>query len=125
MAAYETFASARRMKPVVFRCDERLGEEAGRLAALEMLSQHPKIDAICAPADAFAEGAVGAILRLGRAIPGDIKIATRYDGLRARHCHHSPPLKLHLELVATQAVELLMDAFDGTTKPWLAVQRPN
>jgi DNA-binding LacI/PurR family transcriptional regulator len=116
VSAYETFASERRMKPLVFRCDENLGEEAGRSATLAMLSQHPKIDAICAPVDAFAVGSVRALLELGRAIPGDVQIATRYDGLRARHCR--PPLtalNLQLEAVATLAIELLMEAFDGNS----------
>ncbi|HEY4066781.1 MAG TPA: LacI family DNA-binding transcriptional regulator [Burkholderiaceae bacterium] len=118
VSAYAAFAAARRMKPIVFQGDEKLGEEAGRLTTLEMMARHPTIDAICAPVDAFAVGAVRALHELGRSIPGDVKVATRYDGLRARHCN--PPLtalNLHLEAVATQAIELLLEQLDGACQP--------
>jgi DNA-binding LacI/PurR family transcriptional regulator len=112
--AYEAFASEHRMRPMLYRVDENQGEEAGRSATLDLLKRHPDIDAICAPVDAFAVGAVSALQALERTVPGDVMIATRYDGLRAREC--KPPLtslNLHLDIVAAQAIELLFDHLRG------------
>lgn len=113
-AAYAAFAKAHRMEPISVLADEGLGEEGGRVAARELLARHPGIDAICAPVDAFAVGAAHAVRESGRSIPGDVMIATRYDGRRARECE--PPLTaldLHLEAVATQAIELLLEHLRG------------
>ena len=116
VAAYQAFAKDCQMRPVLKKADERGGEQGGRLATLELLAREPHIDAICAPIDAFAVGAVLALNDLGRRVPDDVMVATRYDGLRARHC--SPPLtslNLHLDVVATQAVALLLDHLRGDT----------
>jgi DNA-binding LacI/PurR family transcriptional regulator len=116
-SAYSAFAGAHRMQPIVSLADENQGEEAGRLATMELIERYPDIDAICAPVDAFAVGAVRALQALGRSVPGDLMIATRYDGLRARDC--SPPLtslNLHLDIVAAQAIELLFDHLRGQTE---------
>lgn len=112
--AYAAFAKAHRMKPITAVADEGLGEEGGRVAAAALLAQHPTIDAICAPVDAFAVGAAHAARDAGRSIPADLMIATRYDGRRARECE--PPLTaldLHLDVVATQAIELLLEHLRG------------
>ena len=114
LAAYEAYATRRRMKPCIATADEAQGEEAGRAATLQLLATHPDIDAICAPVDAFAVGAARALRELGRRVPQDVMLATRYDGNRARQCE--PPvtaLDLHLETVATQAIELLMERMRG------------
>lgn len=114
-SAYAAFAKAHRMQqPIAAVADEALGEEGGRVAALELLARHPQIDAICAPVDAFAVGAVAAARESGRRIPGELMVATRYDGRRARECQ--PPitaLDLHLDVVATQAIELLLEHLRG------------
>ena len=49
-------------------------------------ASHPEIDAFCVPVDAFAVGAVRACTESGRRVPQDVKVATRYDGMRARTC---------------------------------------
>ena len=117
VAAYAEFAAAHRMTPLVVRADEAQGEEAGRAATAELLARHAEVDAICAPVDAFAVGAARALRELGRAVPRDVMVATRYDGWRAREC--MPPLtalNLHLEAVATLAIELLLEHLRGDTK---------
>ena len=114
LAAYEAYATQRRMRKAVVLADEAAGEEAGRTATLELLAAHPDLDAICVPVDAFAVGAARALQELGRRVPQDVMLATRYDGNRARQCE--PPLTaldLHLETVATQAIELLMARMRG------------
>jgi len=112
--AYEAFARAHGMAPLVRRLDERGGEENARLETRRLLAEHPGIDAICAPVDAFAVGAVRAIQESGRRVPEDVCVATRYDGLRARHC--TPPLTavdLHLEEIASLAVTLMLEQIEG------------
>lgn len=67
----------------VIRARAEDGESAGYRAALELLSADSSIDAIYAPLDAFAAGAVRASLDLGLAVPGRVMVATNYDGRRA------------------------------------------
>lgn len=113
-SVYGAFARARGLPPLVRRLDERGGEEHGRLEALRLLAEHPDVDAICAPVDAFAAGAVRAVQELGRRVPEDVCVVTRYDGLRARHC--TPPLTavdLHLEEIASLAVTLMLEQIEG------------
>jgi DNA-binding LacI/PurR family transcriptional regulator len=102
--------------PIVVRADEQGGEAAGQIACLRLLADHPEIDAICVPVDALAAGAVRALHETGRSIPNDVRIITRYNGLRARLC--SPPLTavdLDLDALARQAVALMMRALTGET----------
>ncbi|GGO83560.1 transcriptional regulator [Marinobacterium nitratireducens] len=113
--AYRDFCHEYRMDCLVARADEAGGEAAGARACQALLQQHPEIDAICAPVDAFAVGAVSALQSLGIRVPDDVMVATRYDGLRARNC--TPPLTavdLHLEQVASLAIELLFEHINGS-----------
>ncbi|MCY1369064.1 HTH-type transcriptional repressor PurR [compost metagenome] len=115
-AAFQAFAAAHGQAPLLSLVDEAEGENGGRQAALALLAAHPDIDAFCVPVDAFASGAVTAVLESGRRIPDDVMVATRYDGLRARTC--VPPLTavdLHLDEVAQQAIALLFDHLRGDT----------
>lgn len=113
-AAYRSFARKVRRPCLIARADEAQGEEAGRRETLRLLSEHPEIDGICAPVDAFAVGALEALRESGRRVPMEVKVATRYDGLRARSS--TPPLTavdLHLDQVASLAVELLFEHLRG------------
>ncbi len=66
--------------------DERGGEEAGYAAALRSArGVIQEVDAICAPVDAFAVGAVQACQGDGTPLSRTaLKVATRYDGLRCQ-----------------------------------------
>lgn len=113
-AAYELFAAARGQPALLSLVDEALGETGGRDATLALLEAHPDIDAFCVPVDAFATGALAAIASTGRCVPGDVMVATRYDGLRARTS--TPPLTsvdMHLDDVARLAIGLLFDHLRG------------
>ena len=113
-AAYERFCAEHDMTPVIGVADEAGGEEAGRAACAALLREHPQLDGLCALVDAFAVGAVQGLADAGRRVPDDVKIATRYDGIRARSCR--PPLTavdLHLDEMASQAVALLFDHLAG------------
>ena len=95
-------------KPLIYKLDEGGGEMAGQACAAEMFHKHPEVDGLLALVDAFAVGAARAAEGFGLEIPKHLKIATRYDGLRAKLCR--PPLTsldLHLDQVAAMGVELL------------------
>lgn len=113
-AAYQSFCDAAGTVPASLQLDETGGEDLAAEAVAGLLSRRADLDALFVPVDAFASGAVTAITARGLKIPQDIRIATRYDGLRAKLS--LPPLtavELHLEAIADQAVGLLMAAIDG------------
>lgn len=115
---YTAFAKRHKMRSRILRLDEAEGEAAARVACRELLEAHPAIDALCVPVDAFATGAVQAAADLGRHIPGDLKIATRYDGLRARESRPQlTAVDLHLADIAAIAVNLLLDQLNGKPGP--------
>lgn len=111
---YAATAEARGFAPLIAEADETSGEDGAYAATQELLAAHPDIDALLAPIDTFATGAVRAAGEAGRAIGDDLLIATRYDGLRARTS--SPPLTavdLGLEAISKAAVEMLVAVLDG------------
>ncbi|MGX1128694.1 DNA-binding LacI/PurR family transcriptional regulator [Streptomyces glaucescens] len=116
VAAYEGLAEEYGWTPIIARVPESGGEQAGYERCAALLAEHPGIDAVCALVDAFAVGAVRAIRESGRAVPDDVMVVTRYDGLRSRTCQ--PPLTavdLHLDRVASDAVRLLLGRLRGDT----------
>lgn len=92
------------------------GAEGARLATLAHFEAEPRTDGVIAFVDAFATGVVSALGELGRDIPRDVVVMTRYDGVRART---STPLltavDLHLGSAAARAVDLLMEQIEGAT----------
>lgn len=113
-AAYQAFCTENARDLVSLQLDETGGEELAEAEVARLLTDHPGLDALFVPVDAFASGAVSAARALGVPIPQRLKIATRYDGLRAKLS--SPPLtavELSLEEIAGQAVGLLMTTLSG------------
>jgi DNA-binding LacI/PurR family transcriptional regulator len=124
-AAYERVCAEHGWTPIVAAAPEAGGEQAGYEACAELLARHPGIDAVCALVDAFAVGAIRAVKDSGRAVPDDVMVVTRYDGLRARTCE--PPLTavdLHLDRAASDAVELLLARLRGDVTTGAAVTSP-
>jgi len=108
-AAYAAFAAEAGFAPLAVRVDERGGEQAAAAAAETLLRENPALSALCVPVDAFAAGALEAARIVGRRVPEDLRLATRYDGMRAKLA--KPPLTsvdLHLDQVAAAAVDLLL-----------------
>ncbi|MFV0375247.1 substrate-binding domain-containing protein [Microbacterium sp.] len=102
----------------VLRASAAGGEDAGYVAVRAALEADPTLDAIYAPLDAFAVGAVRAADTLGLHVPDEVMVATNYDGRRALHC--SPQLTaldLHLPEMGRGAVDLLFRALDGEDAP--------
>ncbi|WP_206995277.1 LacI family DNA-binding transcriptional regulator [Trinickia mobilis] len=119
LGSYRAFCARHGIEPIVAQADEAGGEDAGHDACARLLQQHPRLDALCVPVDAFAVGAVRAVGERGLRIPDDIKIVTRYDGVRARSC--KPPLTavdLHLDDISSLAVDLLFSHLGGKLEPF-------
>ncbi|RAX43852.1 LacI family transcriptional regulator [Arthrobacter sp. AQ5-06] len=108
--AYADFISEYRLESLIVRLNEEEGEAGGYRASLALLKSHPSVDGICALVDAFAVGVVRGLHELGRKVPEDVRVVTRYNGLRAQTC--SPPLtavNLNLAVAADLAVTLLLE----------------
>ena len=108
-AVYAERVAQAGLPSIGIRVDERGGEQAAALAAESLLRDDPTISALCVPVDAFATGVLDAAGIVGRTVPYDLRLATRYDGMRAKLA--TPPLTavdLHLDQVAAAAVDLLL-----------------
>jgi DNA-binding LacI/PurR family transcriptional regulator len=111
---YTETAAASGFTPLIAEADETSGEDGAFAATKELLAAHPDLDAVLAPIDTFATGAVRAAQESRRVVGDDLLIATRYDGLRARTS--TPPLTavdLGLEAISGAAVEMLVTVLDG------------
>lgn len=116
--AYLQYVARHGYQPVAIRLEESGGEQAAREAVEILLRDTPDLTALCVPVDAFASGALIAAKAVGRLVPDDLRIATRYDGLRAKLA--SPALTavdLHLDEIATAAVELLIARLQNREPP--------
>lgn len=112
--AVERSLGALKGEVVVARAHTSDGEEGGYAATRELLARRPEVDAIYAPFDAFAVGAVRALRERGRRVPEDVMVATNYDGRRASLSQ--PPLTaldLGLPAIARSAAQLLLTVLDG------------
>lgn len=111
---YSGTAETQGFTALIAEADETSGEDGAYAAVQQLLTDHPDIDAVLAPIDTFATGAVRAAQDAGRTVGDDLLIATRYDGLRARTS--TPPLTavdLGLEAISSAAVEMLVAVLDG------------
>lgn len=102
-------AQSRGWAGTVVTVPEADGVDGADAATRALLEEEPRTDGIIAFVDAFATGVVSALADLGRKIPGDVVVMTRYDGVRART---SVPLltavDLQLGAAAARAVDLLI-----------------
>lgn len=116
LQAYRAFTREHGLPERHVTVPETAGEAGGAQACESVLTRWPDTDALCVPVDAFATGALAQALRMGRHVPRDLMLATRYDGLRARTAHPAiTAVDLHLEQVASLAVELLFEHLSGNT----------
>lgn len=113
-AAYAEFTAAHGMPQVAARLDESGGESLAEIETAQLLRRDPDLDGLLVTVDTFATGALTALAGLGRRVPQDIRLVTRYDGLRARLAQ--PPLTavdLHLDQIANIAVEMIFARIEG------------
>lgn len=103
-----------RQQAVVYYLDESNGENAGELAMRQLLQDDPEVDGVLVLVDTFASGAVRALAETQTLIPGRMRIATRYDGIRARESQPAlTAVNMHLDEIASQAVTLLFEVLAG------------
>ncbi len=122
-AAYAAFCDGYGITPHLVRLDESGGEQVAQDATRDLLAAFPHLDGLLVPVDAFASGALAAAHAMGRKVPQDLRLVTRYDGLRARLARPGlTAIDLGLTEVASLAVELLLARLDGTPAdvmaPW-------
>jgi len=82
---------------------------SGEEAATALLAAHPDVDAIVAASDTIAVGALRALARAGRAVPGDVAVVG-YDDLGAAEASTPPLTTLRnpvVELASTAVAQLL------------------
>ncbi|WP_414119597.1 LacI family DNA-binding transcriptional regulator [Corynebacterium nuruki] len=87
---------------------------AAKAAAHELLTDHPETDAVYAPTDLMALGVLDAAADLGRVVPGDLLVATNFNGPRALGA--TPPLTsldLDMTAVAEACAQLIIESVDG------------
>ncbi len=116
--AYLRFCREEGREPILLKLAEDSGEMGGQIAAADLFQRCPQVDGILALVDAFAAGVVQAAQAWGLDIPSRLKIATRYDGLRAKLA--SVPLTavdLHLDEIAAMGVELLSQTLENPGAP--------
>ena len=98
------------MEPVVLRVDETDAESNALQCVSEMVAQGHRMDAVLVPIDAMATGVMRALKEAKLAVPDRVRVATRYDGVRARSEEPQlTALDLRLEEVAKVATRTLMD----------------
>lgn len=114
---YRHYCQQHGLPEIVYHIPEQLGESGGQAATEEILKNHPDTDAILVMIDTFASGVMLYLNQQQIAVPQQIKVATRYNGIRA--ITSTPPLtavNLHLDDVAKMAIDLLIEQFNGRTE---------
>jgi DNA-binding LacI/PurR family transcriptional regulator len=124
-ANYRRYAAEQGMVAQVIHIPEHSGEAAARDAICHALRGTPEIDGVLVPVDALATGVMQGLRDQGRAVPGDVRVVTRYDGLRARsEVPALTAIDLHLDVVAGQAIALLLRVVAGQAGLGEVVQAP-
>ncbi len=112
---YRRKASYIGMAARIIPLPEQSAEESARGAILKLLDEGVQFDAILAPIDAMASGVMSALKARNVRIPAEVRVATRYDGVRARtEVPALTALDLRLDVVAKTATEVLIGLIDGS-----------
>ena len=123
---YRRKASEIGMPARVVALPEHSAEDSATAAVLKMLDEGLRFDAILVPIDAMATGVMSALKARNLRIPDEVRVATRYDGVRARtEVPALTAIDLRLEVVARTATEVLIGLIDGSrTEPVAAAPSP-
>lgn len=107
---YREQASLLGMEPIVLKADEAQAEVSAFQSISALISNGRPIDAVLVPIDAMATGVMRALRQTNLSVPARVRVATRYDGVRARsEDPQLTALDLRLEEVAQIATRTLMD----------------
>jgi len=95
LAGYRAEVRDSRRRPMVAVGDST--RESGSSAMRQLLSEHPRLDAVFVASDLMAHGAVGALRKSGRRVPEDVAVVGFDDTEVARYA--DPPLTtVHLPI---------------------------
>ena len=112
--AYATFCATHAIEPVILSLDENGGEALAERAAAKLLAENASLDGLLVSVDALATGTMTALAGRGLDVPADIRLVTRYDGIRAQLSRPQlTAVDLHLDDVARAAVEAILALIDG------------
>ncbi|MBV1927516.1 MAG: LacI family DNA-binding transcriptional regulator [Rhodobacteraceae bacterium] len=101
----------------VISLPEHDAENSAEDATLALLDKQEYFDAVLVPIDAMATGVMRALKARNVQIPDDVRVATRYNGVRARtEVPAITAIDLKLEDVAQTATEMLINIIDGSTR---------
>ena len=102
------------MTAKVISLPEKSAEDSAAAAISKLLGEGVHFDAVLAPIDAMATGVMRALKTQNVRIPDEVRVATRYDGVRARtEVPALTAIDLKLDVVATTATEVLIRIIDG------------
>jgi DNA-binding LacI/PurR family transcriptional regulator len=88
--------------------------EAGDEAMTRLLRRSPDLDAVFAASDLLAAGALGALRRAGRSVPGDVAVGGFDDSRLAQSTDPAlTTVRQPLERVATEMVDVLLELIAG------------
>jgi DNA-binding LacI/PurR family transcriptional regulator len=105
------------MAAKVIALPEQSAEDSASEAILKLLNERAHFDAVLAPIDAMATGVMRTLKAKNVRIPDEVRVATRYDGVRARtEVPALTAIDLKLDVVATMATEVLIGIIDGTSQ---------
>lgn len=97
------------MATQVIALPEHAAEDSAAAAISKLLKEGSHFDAVLVPIDAMATGVMRALKTHNVKIPDEVRVATRYDGVRARtEVPALTAIDLGLEIVAKTATELLI-----------------
>ncbi|MGB0696203.1 MAG: substrate-binding domain-containing protein [Rhodospirillaceae bacterium] len=116
---YGDMAAQAGMTSRILEVSEKRAEDGAAEAIAQELDNGKTLDAVLVPIDAMATGVMRALRQAGLDVPGEVRVVTRYDGVRARS--EQPPLTaLDLRLddvavIATRALAGLIETGEGPT----------
>ncbi len=116
--AYYDYCQAQHIAEKLYSISESEGEKGAKDTVQHILQAYPETDAILVLVDTFASGVMQYLQENQIAVPQQIKVATRYNGVRAQIAQ--PPLtavNLHLDEVAKTAIDLLIQQLQSPAAP--------
>lgn len=118
---YRERAGLAGMIPRILEVPELTAETGAAEAIASEILKGQDMDGVLVPIDAMATGVMKALRQYYLRVPADVRVVTRYDGLRARS--EAPPLtaiNLHLDEVATIATRALVTFIETGQPPEVA-----
>lgn len=111
---YRKVARELTMPAQIYRVDEKNAVNGAAAAVMTAIRDNPQLDGVLTPIDILAAGVMCGLKKAGVAVPAQVRVATRYNSPLAQL--QNPPLTaldLHLDAIAKQATELLLQLIVG------------